>query len=922
MTHSIAMSHDGLVPASLPIGTVTFLFTDIEGSTRLLQALGKGYRDVLERQAAIVRQALAEHEGVEVSTEGDAFFAVFRSVTGAVAAAVTAQRALAEEQWPGGHRVRVRMGLHTGEGLLGGDSYVGIDVHRAARIADAGHGGQVLLSATSRALVETTLPEGVTLRDLGTHRLKDLDQSEHLAQLIIIGLDQEFPAIRSLETPSNLPEELTTFVGRESEVDEARRILATTRLLTLTGPGGTGKTRLAIRVAAGLGSTFGDGVFFVDLAPLTDPGLVGATTARTLGLSEQAQRPIIELLKEHLESREILLVLDNFEHILAAGEIVQELLTAAPRLKALVTSRSILNLYGEQEFAVPPLALPDPRSHADLALLSQYEAVALFIERARAAKPAFSITRETAPAVAEICVRLDGLPLAIELAASRIRMLEPAEILVRLQQHLPVLATGGSNVPARQRTLRGAIEWSHQLLNTAEQALFARLTIFAGGCTIEAADAVCNPSGELGLETIDGIAALVDQSLLRQAADGGESRFAMLETIREYGRDRLAASGDIDAIGQRHLRHFKDLALVGERHFVGLDQAAWLDRFEREHDNVRAALRGAVNERHVDDGLQLAAALWRFWYQRGYLREGRAWLKELIGLQPDTASAARAKAHEALGGLAYWLSDVVTAQGSYESAVGLYRELGDREGEAGALYNLAFVPVMRRDLDAAVGVFKESLALAREVDRADLVAKNEHALGVALRQAGDVKAGLPLLERAVAFFREGDDRHQLVWGLGEVAVAYHMLGQRQEAWAAFRETLSLVTEAGNLPGIAASLELISMLESSEGRHAEAARMAAAAAALRDETGVTGELMSSLAVDVTQVARAALGEEAVEQAVADGRAMTFDEAIEYARTLATARQNTQPTLNARPHWVNPLSKCPVSAWSRIALGDVL
>jgi predicted ATPase len=478
----------------------------------------------------------------------------------------------------------------TGEGVLSGGQYVGIDVHRAARIAAAGHGGQVLLSGAARILVETTLPEGVTLRDLGTHRLKDLDQPEHIAQLIIAGLDQHFPTIRSLESPSNLPAELTSFVGRHSEVNEARRILATTRLLTLTGPGGTGKTRLAIRVAAGLGSTFADGVFFVDLSSLNDPALVGSTVARSLGLSEQGQRPIIDMLKEHLELRHVLLVLDNFEHLLPAGEVVQELLAAAPRLKALVTSRSTLNLYGEQEFAVPPLALPDPSAPANLARLSQYEAVALFIERARAANPAFSITDESAPAVAEICVRLDGLPLAIELAASRIRMLGPAEILARLQQHLPVLATGATNVPARQRTLRAAIEWSFQLLKPAEQTLFARLSIFAGGCTLEAGEAVCNPRGELGLETIDGIAALVDQSLVQQTADGGESRFGMLETIREYGRDRLAVTGGLDVIGGRHLQYFKDLAAMGERHFVGPDQARWLDRFEREHDNVRIAL--------------------------------------------------------------------------------------------------------------------------------------------------------------------------------------------------------------------------------------------------------------------------------------------------------------------------------------------
>jgi predicted ATPase/class 3 adenylate cyclase len=506
------------VAESLPIGTVTFLFTDIEGSTRLLKALGSGYRDVLERHAAIMREALAEYEGVEVSTEGDAFFAAFRSAPMAVAAAVAAQQRLANEPWPVGHPVRVRMGLHTGEGRRGGDSYVGLDVHRAARIAAAGHGGQVLLSAASRSLVEAALPEGVTLRDLGMHRLKDLDQPEHLGQLVINGLEQEFPAIRTLETPTNLPAELTSFVGREREVDEALELLSTTRLLTLTGPGGAGKTRLAIRIAARLQSAYADGVFFVDLAPLTDPGLVLPTVARTLGLSDQAQRSIVDLLKDHLELQNVLLVLDNFEHVLAAREGIQDLLAAAPRVKVLVTSRSRLSLYGEQEFPVPSLALPDRGAIGDLDRLSQYEAVALFVERARAAEPAFGITNENAPAVAEICVRLDGLPLAIELAASRVRLLEPGEILARLEQRLPLLTAGGANLPERQRTLRGAIDWSYELLEAPHRSLFRRLSIFAGGCTLMAVEAVCNPGGELGLDTLEGMASLVDQSLLRRMA--------------------------------------------------------------------------------------------------------------------------------------------------------------------------------------------------------------------------------------------------------------------------------------------------------------------------------------------------------------------------------------------------------------------
>ena len=887
LARPVTVPHHARVPESFPVGTVTFLFTDIEGSTRLLQALGAEYRDVLERHNAIIRRALAEHEGVEVSTEGDAFFASFRSARDAVAAAVSVQRALAAQHWPNGQPVRVRMGMHTGEGRLGGDNYVGLDVHRAARIAAAGHGGQILLSAPTSALLERALPEGVAVRDLGSHRLKDLDQPEHLAELLIDGLDQEFPAVRSVDTPSNLPTELTSFIGRQREVDEASELLRSTRLLTLTGPGGTGKTRLAMRIASDLRSAFGDGVFFVDLAPLADPGLVGPTVARTLGLREQAHRPIIDLLRQHLESRQVLLLLDNFEHVLAAADVVQDLLEAAARLKMLVTTRSSLHLYGEQEFPVPPLALPDG-AVADPAQLSRYEAVALYIERARAAKPAFRITKENAPAVAETCVRLDGLPLAIELAASRVSVLEPGEILVRLNRRLPLLTTGARNLPERQRTLRGAIEWSYELLDGPHKSLFARLSTFAGGCTLEAAEAVCKPEGELGVDTFEAVAALVDQSLVRRTAEAGETRFVMLETIREYGRDALQADGSAAQIGDRHLRYFRDLAQSGERHFLGPDQVSWLDRFEREHDNVRAALRRAVDTDQADDALQLAAALWRFWFQRGYLREGRDWLTQVIGLQPDGVSAARAKALIALGGLTYWLADADATQFAYESAMRIYRELGDHEAEAEAMYNLAFVPVMRADLYGSRQLFEESLALARETGRTDLVAKSQLLLGIARREGGDPEAALPLLEEAATFFRDANDRFQLAWSLGEVATTHHMLGQRSAAWKGFLEALDLFAGARILPGIGASLEIGSVYASAEGRHAEAVRMMAAGTALSETTGAAAPLMlTPPRRNVEQAARREIGDEAVDNALTEGRRMTLEESIDYARSLATS-----------------------------------
>jgi predicted ATPase/class 3 adenylate cyclase len=873
------------VPHHLPTGTVTLLFTDIEGSTHLLKALGADYRAVLERHAEIVRQALVAHEGIEISTEGDAFFAVFRSAIEALEAAIAAQRGLAKERWPDGFPVHVRMGLHTGEGRLGGDSYVGLDVHRAARIAAAGHGGQVLLSATTRGLVEAALPAGALLRDLGSHRLKDLDQPEHLAQVVIAGLKQDFPPVRSLETPSTLPTELTSFVGRQREVDEGTRLLAVSRLLTLTGPGGTEKTRLAIRIGASLVSLFPAGVFFVDLAPLADPALFGPSVAHNLGLSEQVDRPIVDLLRAYLESRELLLILDNFEHLMPASEVVGDLLEAAPRLKVLVTSRSILNLYGEQEFAIPPLALPDASASADLDLLSKNEAVALFVARAQAANASFSVSNESIRVVAEICIRLDGLPLAIELAASRVRLLEPRDILARLEQHLPVLTTGATNVPPRQRTLRGTIDWSYQLLPAAEQALFARLAIFAGGCTLEGAETVCNPSGELGLDTLDGIASLVRQSLVQPRRDAGESRFGMLEIIREYGQDRLEADGDLEKIVRRHLRYYRDLAELAEPHFMKSDQAGWLDRFEREHPDVRSALRNAVDARDTENGLRLGAALWRFWFERGFPREGRGWLETLLALEPNGISAPRAKAYAALGGLAYWLSDLDATEHAYESAAHLSQKLGDREGEAEALYNLGFVPLMRSEPEQARGRFQASLALAREIGRPDLVAQSQASLGLLDAAAGDPQAGLKVLESALAFFREAGESTRLAATLVSMAIAHRLLAQYKAGRIAYLEALRLFTKTRNLPGIGSGLLVGSAVESSAQRNLEAVRMLGAALALRETTGASAPQMPVVVGEVEEAARHAIGGEAVDEALSQGGRMTLEEVVDYAASLS-------------------------------------
>jgi class 3 adenylate cyclase len=483
----------------LPTGTVTFLFTDIEGSTKLLEQLGQQYHQLQDRHSSIVRAAISEGGGSVVNTDGDSFFAVFADAQRALAVAVQAQRELAAAPWPAGARVRVRMGLHTGAGVLGGDNYLGLDVNRAARIAAAAHGEQVLFSDATRSLVERGLPPGTRLRDLGQHRFKNLTEPERLHQAVIDGLEQDFPPPRSLNAhKNNLPVQLTNFIGRSREVARLRELLAVNRLVTLTGTGGTGKTRLALEVAAQSLLDFADGVFFVDLAPIAGDELVASAIASALGVRENAGE-VMELVGDHMREKNLLLVLDNFEHVLqSAASVVDPVLHAASGVKTLVTSRVPLGLYGEQQFQVPPLGLPDLEHLPEIPALAQLDAVALFVERAVAVTPDFRLTADNARAVAEIVARVDGLPLAIELAASRIRLLQPGALLARLQARLPLLTTASRTVPERQRTLRRTIEWSYQLLDLQHRRMFARQAVFAGGADLEAIEAVINPDQATG----------------------------------------------------------------------------------------------------------------------------------------------------------------------------------------------------------------------------------------------------------------------------------------------------------------------------------------------------------------------------------------------------------------------------------------
>src|ERR671910_104699 len=521
-----------------PTGTVTFLFTDIEGSTKMWEGHPQAMQGALARHDEILRRLIQDRGGYVFKTVGDAFCCAFSTAPDALEPALAVQRALSGEEWEATGPLRVRMALHTGAAEERDGDYFGPPVNRVARLLSAAHGGQVLLSLPTHEMVRDQLPAGMNLAELGEHRLKDLFRPERVFKLLAPELPSEFPPLRTLEAyRNNLPLQPTPLVGREKEVSEVCALLQRdeTRLLTLTGPGGTGKTRLALQAAADLLEDFPDGTFFVPLATLTEADLFFSAVAETLGVKETGEQPLFESLKDYLSERRLLLVLDNFEQVLEAAPAVTELLAVTPDLKVLVTSRAPLRLYGEKDYAVPPLSIPDVRHLPDLKTLSQYEAVRLFIERAKSTKVDFEVTDENAPAVAEICVRLDGLPLAIELAAARIKMLPPRAMLQRLGSRLKLLTGGARGLPERQRTLRGTIEWSFALLDEGEQVLFGRLAVFSGGRTLEAIEAICDTNGDLPVEAFDGVSSLLDKSLIRQEeGPNGEPRFVMLETVHEF----------------------------------------------------------------------------------------------------------------------------------------------------------------------------------------------------------------------------------------------------------------------------------------------------------------------------------------------------------------------------------------------------
>ena len=866
----------------LPSGTVTLLFTDIEGSTRLLEELGAGYSDVLAHHRLLLQSTWSRHSGVIVDTQGDAFFVAFDSAPEAVNAAAEAQEALADAP------VRVRIGLHTGDPAVTEHGYVGLDVHRAARVMAAGHGGQVLLTQSTRKLLDS----GVPLFDLGEHRLKDLTEPVRLYQLG----DEKFPALRTLESrPTNLPAQPTALIGRERELADVATCLAEARLVTLTGPGGTGKTRLALQVGAELIERYASGIFFVALAPVADPALVLPTIARALALREEPGRPIEETLADYLLEKEMLLVLDNLEQVVRAAPRIAELLARAPEVAILATSREPLRVAAEREYPVP--------------ILLEDDAVSLF--RERSPRPL-----EHAERVQELCRRLDCLPLAIELAAARTKLLSPERLLERLE--LAVLSAGRRDLPERQRTLRATIAWSYDLLSPEEQQLFRRLAVFVGGWTVEAAEEVCDAD-------LDTLGSLVDKSLVLAA----DERFTMLETIREFAAERLVESGEEDDLRDRHALWVVRIAEeAGEALERGREDVVWLARLESEHDNVRAALEWSLGGGEPELGGRTAASLSRFWEPHGHYREGRGWADALLERDVTISPSVRLGLLRTSGRLALAAADYAEAEVRLEAAVALARESGDRR-ETGCLNNLAmatlfldegdhrrantlldmsstiaralgdtqalvsalavrcFVYAELEDYAKALECAEKGLALARSEGAERNVATLANSVGWFAFLQGDLERATEAVEESLAYERAVGNRWRIGLTLGNLGLIALERKRWHEAAARFSEALSVVRDAGGRRNVAAeALRGLGGVFASLGRHEEAARLSGAASTVH-EAGGTRSSPAERRIEDRQLAgaRAALGAERWEAARQAGASMTFEQAVDYALTLA-------------------------------------
>ncbi len=859
-----------------PTGTVTLLFSDIEGSTRLLHAIGvASFEGALTLHRHHMRESFARYAGYEVDTAGDSFFVAFSRAVDAVQAARDAQLALASCEWPDNEPVRVRIGIHSCEVTVSGLGYVGVGVHRAARICAAGHGGQIVISQTTHELLANE--SSIACIDLGAHPLKDYPQPQRLYQVVDARLQQTFSPLRTpSEGQTNIKAAANPLVGRERELDAICSHLRQpgARLITLTGPGGTGKTRLAVRAAVDLTGEFSDGVFLVELQAIREPELLMSTIAQTLAVRQAAGQS----LAAYLAPKEMLLVLDNFEQIIAGAATVAELLVQSPKLRIIVTSREPLRIAGEQVFPVSPLSWPDPQRVTEPDDLFDHPATRLFVERAQGLLPSFQATPRNAKSIAEICARLDGLPLAIELAASRVSMLSPEAMLIRLGDRLKLLAGGARDRPARHQTLRRTLLWSHELLTPDERALFARLAVFVGGFTLEAAEAVCDAE-------FDTLSALVDRSMVRRI----DERFDMMETMRDLALEQLAAAADGDVVRERHMAYFEAMA---ERVYAKRwhDEQSGLDELDREHDNLRLAL----DRLHATDGrrlLRLAGALGWFWHMRSHYSEGRARLAQALGAAPGP-DEGRARALAAAGELAAFSGELAPARRFIDEAIGLWRAQGRTQEIACALTDLGWGCFYSGDGEAR-RLMEEGLRLQLSIGDPLLVNRARIGLLQVLVGLGDIDTVEPMAREALALATRDADLRSAHLAVHFLADCSLIRGDHDQALPRYRRSLALAVELGDRAEIAPEIQGVAMVLANCGQGALALQLAGAASAAFEAMAIDLTGMTFWMVLLERhlgTARAALGGDAADAAWQEGRRMPLTSAIALA-----LRENDLPAV---------------------------
>ncbi len=866
----------------LPTGTVTFVFTDIEGSTRLVKQLRDEWGGALDAQSRILREAVAGAGGNVVSTVGDGFFCVFTSAPGAVAAAVDAQRGLATHAWPNGAPVRVRMGIHTGVAVLGGNDYVGLEVHRASRIAAAGHGGQVLLSNTTAALVMEELPIDVTVRDLGDHELKDLGRAERLHQLVIGGLENDFPPVRSLRAAaSRLPAPLTSFIGRREELAAASELISSPGLVTLLGPGGSGKTRLAIETAressAGL-----DGFHFVDLSATSSSELLASFVASAMSIVDSASTPARELVAAHIATSRYLLVLDNCEHVIGgAATLIAHLLERCPRLTVLATSRESLDVAGERVLPITGLTAEAETDRRD--------AEKLFVERASAVAPHLDPTHWSAE-IEELCRRLDGIPLAIELAAARTSVLTPGDILTRLDDRFGLLRSRSQTAIPRHRSLEAAVSWSYDSLPADEQSLLRSLSVFRGGFTLQAVEAVSIEPGTAQAETdvLEILASLVAKSFVSFSTTDEGARYHQLETIREYAAMKLEETGDTAALEARHSSYFLDWARQQARRLSTSDQLPALDDLEADHNNLRAVLERGIQGEDRESALAMAATLVWFWYVHSHFTEGTYWASRLLAPQHGPPTRTLVRLQIGAGDFDFRIGEHDRADTRFREALDGARLLGSDSLAMWALAYMATNDALSLRLDAASASLDEALRIANE--SGDFLgvgyctfmdASIRGWLAVENDQLELLPQLLDSLETLAGLVREAGERNMIGHVLQAVGLMAHWVGREEQAREALEESLIAFTEIETLACASHCLEAIAVTVA-EAQPTIAIELLAGSSSLRERVGVkTPALEHELRRRASDAATATMEAGELGAATDHGRHLTLAETVALA-----------------------------------------